>query len=230
MLCFDGVTLRQGAFTLTADWDVPAGITTVIGPSGSGKSTLLSAVAGFLEPAEGCICLRGRSLTGLSPARRPVAMLFQDHNLFPHLTLAQNVGLGLAPRLRLTKGQSERVADVLARVGLQEAADRRPGEVSGGQQNRAALARALVQDRTVVCLDEPFSALGPGQRQDMLTLVAEVLADRVVLLVTHYPEEARGVAARGIFVEGGIAATPVPFDALMSDPPAALASYLRRRP
>lgn len=227
-LTFDDLRLRQGDFTLSADWQVGPGVTAVIGASGSGKSTLLAAVAGFLAPESGRVVIDGSDVTGLPPARRPVAMLYQDNNLFPHLTLAQNVGLGLVPRLRLTGEQQERVEAVLARVGLEGLTDRRPGAVSGGQQSRAALARVLVQDRPVVCLDEPFSALGPGQRAEMLGLVAETLSGRVVLMVTHDPEEARGLADRAVWVEDGVAAAPVPMEPLLDNPPEGLARYLGR--
>lgn len=228
MLYFDNVTLTQGNFSLSADFEVNPGLTAVIGPSGAGKSTLLSAVAGFLVPQIGVLRWNSVDMAGHSPAQRPVAMLFQDHNLFPHLTLAQNVGLGLAPRLRLTPDQAKAVQSALGDVGLGDLADRKPGEVSGGQQSRAALARVLVQDRPVVCLDEPFSALGPGQREEMLTLVAKVLTGRTVLLVTHDPEEARSAAEMAIFVSDGRAEPPTPLAALLDTPPPALARYLRR--
>ena len=119
-------------------------------------------------------------------------------------------------------------ADITDRAGMGDLADRKPGEVSGGQQSRAALARVLVQDRPVVCLDEPFSALGPGQREEMLTLVAKVLTGRTVLLVTHDPEEARSAAEMAIFVSDGRAEPPTPLAALLDTPPPALARYLRR--
>ena len=228
MLRFDDVRLKQGDFELSLDWAVGPGFTAVVGPSGSGKSTLLAAIAGFLQPVSGDILWRDASLLSMPPARRPVGILFQDNNLFPHLTLFQNVGLGLAPQLRLSEPQSKQVENVLERVGLSGLMDSRPGEVSGGQQSRAALARALIQERPVVCLDEPFAALGPGQRQEMLALAAEMLAGRTVLLVTHDPQEARGFAEDAIFVDGGIAAAPTRFETLLDDPLPALARYLRR--
>ena len=227
-LRFDDVRLTQGEFTLAADWETGPGLTAVIGASGSGKSTLLAAVAGFLPVPEGRIEVDGRDIGGLPPARRPVAMLFQDNNLFPHLTLAQNVGLGLAPRLRLAAGNKSRVEDVLEQVGLGGLGGRRPGAVSGGQQSRAALARVLVQDRPVVLLDEPFSALGPGQRHEMLRLVKETLSGRVVLLVTHDPEETRDLAGKAVWIDEGVARPPSPLDALLDDPPEGLARYLGR--
>lgn len=224
-LRFDNVTLRHGAFSLQADWEVGAGITALVGASGAGKSSLLSLIGGFLEPVDGEVVFDGVVLNGLAPADRPVATLFQDNNLFPHLTLAQNVGLGLGPR-RLGDQQKGTVMEALVRVGLPELADRKPGQVSGGQQSRAALARVLLQDRPVVCLDEPFAALGPGQRAQMMDLTARVLAGRVVIVVSHDPAELRGMADQAVFVDQGKAAAPVPMGALLDNPPEALARYL----
>jgi thiamine transport system ATP-binding protein len=212
---------------LRADLVLPGTqVTAVIGPSGGGKSTLLSAIAGFLVPAEGQIRWQGQDITGLPPGDRPVAILFQDQNLFPHLTLAQNLGLALGPRLRLTADQRARVEGALRDVGLEGLGARRPGDLSGGQQARAALARVLLSDRPIVLLDEPFAALGPALRAEMLELCAERLAGRCVLMVTHLPEDARRLAPQTVLVEGGAATGPCPTAALLDDPPPALAAYL----
>ncbi len=227
-LRLEGLELRQDDFVLRADLGFAPGLTAVIGPSGGGKSTLLAAIGGFLDPAAGRITWDGADLAGLPPARRPVATLFQDHNLFPHLTVAENVGLALSPRLRLSGPERARVSEVLGRVGLDGLDTRRPAALSGGQQSRAALARVLLQDRPVVCLDEPFSALGPGQRADMLALAAEMLAGRTVILVSHDPDELRDVAAAAVIVDDGIARGPFETGALLADPPPDLARYLGR--
>ncbi|MFN7596929.1 MAG: ATP-binding cassette domain-containing protein, partial [Cereibacter sp.] len=142
MLRLEGVELRQGGFRLTADWALsPGDRAAVIGPSGSGKSTLLMGIAGFLMPARGRLTWQGQDMAPLPPGDRPVSILFQDHNLFPHLTLAQNLGLGLSPRLRLTPAEAARIDAALDRVGLPGMGARKPGTLSGGQQSRAALAR-----------------------------------------------------------------------------------------
>ena len=232
MLTLEGLHLVQDDFSLQADMLLkPGGITAVIGPSGGGKSTFLSAIAGFLAPDHGRILWGGRDQTGLPPGDRPVSILFQDNNLFPHLTVAQNVGLALQPRLRLSTSDRARVAEVLASVGLTGMEDRKPGNLSGGQQSRAALARVLLADRPVVLLDEPFAALGPGLKQDMLGLVRERLAgpDRVVLMVTHDPQDARLVADEVVLVADGRATAPVATKTLFADPPLALADYLGQR-
>ncbi len=229
MLALEGLRLEQGAFALKADLTVATGaIVALIGPSGAGKSTLLAAIAGFLKPVAGRVLWDGVDLGGLAPGERPVAMLFQEGNLFPHLSVAENIGLALTPRLRLSEAERARVAEVLGRVGLDGLGDRLPGDLSGGQQSRAALARVLLQDRPLVLLDEPFAALGPGLRDEMLALTAEVLggAGRTLLLVSHEPREAARIAGETIFVAGGRAEAPAPTEALLADPPPALREYL----
>ncbi len=163
MLRLDGVEIVYPDWRMTADLALPAGSSTaLIGPSGAGKSTLLNAIAGFQELGAGRILWRDRDIGGLAPAERPVTLLFQEHNLFAHLTVAQNVGLGLRPDLRLDRDGQARVAAALAEVGLEGLGPRRPAQLSGGQRQRVALARALLRARPLLLLDEPFAALGPA--------------------------------------------------------------------
>ncbi|WP_145104912.1 ATP-binding cassette domain-containing protein [Cereibacter sediminicola] len=229
MLHLDRMRVRLGSFTLSADWQAAAGERlAVIGPSGGGKSTLLMAIAGFVALAEGRVLWQGRDLGPMAPGDRPVSILFQDQNLFPHLTLRENLGLGLSPRLRLGRQDRERIEAALERVGLSGFGDARPGRLSGGQQGRAALARALLRARPVLLLDEPFAALGPALKSEMLTLVAEIAAETqaTVLMVTHDPEDARRFAGRTVLVAEGVAQAPRETDALFADPPPALRQYL----
>ncbi|MCB1363400.1 MAG: ATP-binding cassette domain-containing protein [Rhodobacteraceae bacterium] len=229
MLRFEDVTIRNGAFTVTADLAIEAGRrVAVIGPSGAGKSTLIEAIAGFLPVIAGRITWKGRDISHTPPGKRPVAMLFQDGNLFPHLSVAQNVGLGLRPDLRLDAGQKDRVARAIDRVGLTGMEGRRPAALSGGQQSRAALARVLVQARPLLLLDEPFAALGPALKADMLDLVAGLVRETgaTLLMVSHDPGDARRIADQVIVVEGGRAHPPGDTAALLDDPPPALRDYL----
>lgn len=229
MLRLENVTLCQGTFTLRAGLEVPPGaVVAVIGPSGAGKSTLLSVIAGFLAPTTGRVTWNGADLTGVPPGARPVSMIFQDNNLFPHLSVFQNVALGIRPSMRLSRDEEARVGAMLARVGLDGLEDRRPAQLSGGQQSRVALARVAVAGRPVALLDEPFAALGPALRHEMLALVAELAAETglTVLIVTHDPEDARRIAQRTILVADGTAAPPVDTAALFADPPPALRAYL----
>lgn len=232
MLRLEGLTIAQDDWRMTADLTVAAdSAAAVIGPSGAGKSTLLAAIAGFLEPAAGRILWDGRDLTALAPADRPVTLLFQDHNLFAHLTAAQNVGLGLRPDLRLDRAGWDRVAVALETVGLAGLGDRRPARLSGGERQRVALARALLRARPLLLLDEPFAALGPALRAEMLELVARLRAEAraTLLMVTHHPEDARRIAPQTIVVEGGRAHPPAPTAALLDAPPPELAAYLGAR-
>lgn len=229
MLRLEGVTIVQGDFHLAADYSIPQEArVAVIGPSGAGKSTLLSVIAGFTPPTTGRILWRGQDLAALAPGARPLSILFQDQNLFPHLSVGQNVGLGLRPDLRLSTDERERVAVALDRVGLSGLAERRPATLSGGQQGRVALARVLLRARPLMLLDEPFAALGPALKAEMLDLVAEIAqATRATLLmVTHDPDDARRIADQTVLVADGIAHAPQPTRALLENPPPALAAYL----
>lgn len=232
MLRLESLEIVQGGFRLTADWQAePGQRLAVIGPSGGGKSTLLHAIAGFTAPAAGRILWQGRDLGALSPGERPVTILFQDQNLFPQLSVLDNVALGLSPRLRLTAEERGKAEAALARVGLAGLGSRRPASLSGGQQGRVALARALLRARPLLLLDEPFAALGPGLKAEMLALLAEVQAETraLVMMVTHDPADARRFAERTVLVADGRAEAPCPTADLLANPPPALAAYLGDR-
>ena len=201
----------------------------LIGPSGAGKSTLIALIAGFERPLSGRVLIGGRDVTDAPPAERPVTTLFQEHNLFPHLTVARNLGLGIDPGLRLDAADWRRVDAALERVGLGDMGARLPRQLSGGERRRVALARSLVSRRPVLLLDEPFAALGPALRFEMLDLVAELraAAGLTVVLVSHQPEDARRIAERAAFVHDGriLAEGPLP-DLLDAPPVPELAAYL----
>lgn len=229
MLTLESLLIRQDTFVLRADLSLQAGtVAAVIGPSGAGKSTLLNVIAGFFAPVQGRVLWQGQDITTLPPAKRPISMLFQDNNLFPHLTAAQNVGLGIRPDLRLSQGDEQRVSDALRRVGLDGYGARKPGALSGGQQGRVALARVLVQRRPLILLDEPFAALGPALKAEMLDLVADLARETgaTLLMVSHDPFDAKRIAPLTILVAEGTALPPQPTDALLDNPPPSLAAYL----
>ena len=229
MLRFENTLIRQGSFELVANLTVEAQHkVAIIGPSGAGKSTLLGAVGGFVDVPEGRIFWQEQELTNKPPGTRPVAMLFQDNNLFPHLSVAQNIGLGTSPSLRLSDNDKEMVKQAIARVGLAGYEARLPSELSGGQQSRVALARVLVQDRPLLLLDEPFAALGPALRQDMLDLVSDLVSETgaTLLMVTHAPEDVGRIADDIIFVDAGAAQAPAPAAELLQNPPPSLRAYL----
>ncbi|HET6159266.1 MAG TPA: thiamine ABC transporter ATP-binding protein [Dongiaceae bacterium] len=177
----------------------------IIGPSGAGKSTLLSLIGGFERPAKGQVLVDGLDITSLAPAERPCTTLFQDHNLFAHLSVERNVALGIDPNLRLSEAQRAEVRQSLADVGLGGMEHRLPGQLSGGERQRAAIARCLVRHRPILLLDEPFAAVGPGLRREMLDLVRALQArlGLTVLMVTHDPGDARHAGGRTAFVHAG---------------------------
>ncbi|EPI2800662.1 thiamine ABC transporter ATP-binding protein ThiQ [Citrobacter koseri] len=190
----------------------------VLGPSGAGKSTLLNLIAGFLTPASGTIMIEGQDHTTTPPSRRPVSMLFQENNLFSHLNVQQNIGLGLNPGLKLNAAQQEKLHHIARQMGIENLLERLPGELSGGQRQRVALARCLVREQPVLLLDEPFSALDPALRQEMLTLVGDVCRDQqlTLLMVSHSVEDAARIASRSIVVADGRIAWQGKTDELLS--------------
>jgi thiamine transport system ATP-binding protein len=206
MIKLDDVDFRWEDFRAHFDLDIGKGeFVAVIGPSGSGKSTLLSLIAGFEQPASGRILLDGKDMTDAPPGERPVTTVFQDHNTFAHLDLWTNVALGISPSLALSIRERQDVDIVLARVGLAAMAKRRPGEISGGERQRVAIARALLRNRPILLLDEPFAALGPALRTEMLGLLKELQKERgyTTVLVSHHPEDARQAAERTVFLADG---------------------------
>ncbi|WP_039057469.1 thiamine ABC transporter ATP-binding protein ThiQ [Enterobacter sp. Bisph1] len=190
----------------------------VLGPSGAGKSTLLNLIAGFLTPASGSIIIEGAPHTDTPPSQRPVSMLFQENNLFTHLTVRQNIGLGLNPGLKLNAEQQHQLQQIAVTMGLESLLDRLPAQLSGGQRQRVALARCLVRQQPVLLLDEPFSALDPALRQEMLTLVKAVCRQQrlTLLMVSHSVEDAARIAERSLVVADGRIAWDGDTDDLLS--------------
>lgn len=177
----------------------------IIGESGAGKSTLLNLIAGFEFPAQGEIWLNDKNHTRSAPYERPVSMLFQENNLFPHLTVQQNLALGIKPSLKLTALEQEKIEQVACSVGLGDYLQRLPNSLSGGQKQRVALARCLLRDKPILLLDEPFSALDQKLRVEMLALIAKLCdeKDLTLLLVTHQPSELIGSIDQVLVVENG---------------------------
>ena len=197
---------RIGGFSIQASLEAPPGVVTaILGASGAGKSTLLALICGFEQPESGEIFVGGRNITELPPARRPITTVFQEHNLFAHLSASMNVGLGLEPGLKLTAEQRADIDDALNRVGLTGLQDRLPRDLSGGERQRVAIARALVMRRPLLVLDEPFAGLGPALRRTMLDLVCRLSEDTgmTVIMVTHDPADAQRIAGFTAFMHQG---------------------------
>lgn len=183
----------------------PGTVTAILGPSGAGKSTLLNLAAGFLTPRSGEIRIQGRRVNDQPPSERGISMVFQDNNLFAHLDIRTNIGLGLDPALRLDASAWKQVEAALDRVGLSGFGRRMPATLSGGERQRVALARAFARRRPLLLLDEPFDGLGPGLAADMLGLMLDIRAEvgATVLMVTHDPDEARAAADQMLFISKG---------------------------
>lgn len=231
------VTLDEVVFSRAGDtmqFDVifdSGAITAIIGPSGAGKSTLLNLVAGFETPTTGHVRIGDQNVDRLGPAERPVSMVFQENNLFSHLTVETNISLGIRPRISRQPGDRDTITQALQRVGLAGFEKRLPGDLSGGERQRVAIARALVRRKPVLLLDEPFAALGPKLRQDMLQLVTALQAETgmTTILVTHQPDEAAAIAEKIVFIDAGKTIADGPATQFLSrtDVPG-LAAYLGR--
>jgi molybdate transport system ATP-binding protein len=182
----------------------PGEIVALVGPNGAGKTTLLRALAGTVA-VEGTVVVAGSSWTSLPPHRRRVGLVQQEHALFPHLTALQNVAFG--PRARGTRRTTseQRARDLLDRLGVGELADRRPDQLSGGQSQRVAVARALATEPDLLLLDEPFAALDVAVAQGLREELASHLAGfaGVTLLVTHDPVDMFTLAHRLVVLDGG---------------------------
>lgn len=177
----------------------------LLGASGCGKSTLLRMLAGFEQPTAGQIMLDGVDLAHVPPYLRPINMMFQSYALFPHMTVEQNIAFGLKQD-KLPKAEiTARVAEMLALVHMQEFAKRKPHQLSGGQRQRVALARCLVREQPILLLDEPFSALDPALRLEMLALVQDVCQRQqlTMLMVSHSIEDAARIAPRSVVIAEG---------------------------
>lgn len=231
MISVRGATKRfsdaaQFSFDLQVDQGASLGI---IGASGAGKSTLLQMLAGFLPLDEGLIELDGVDHRNSDPASRPVSMVFQSNNVFDHLDVATNVGLGISPNFRKTSESLILVKEALASVGLEGFEARRAAGLSGGEAQRVALARALVRDKPILLLDEPFAALGPSMRADFTRLVRAMQRDNgmTMLTVSHAPDELTGLCEELAFIAEGQIAARGETQAMLSAPPhRALAAYL----
>lgn len=181
------------------------GVVAVTGPSGAGKSTLFHLLAGFETPTGGKVTLNGRDITGEPPGRRPLTYVFQEHNLFAHLSLFDNVALGVSPALELDAAARNEVSRALESVGLAGFERRKPADLSGGEKQRVAFARALLRKRPLLLLDEPFASLDEALRRDMGALVRSMQqsAPAIVMMITHDRSEIMRIADRVVVVEHG---------------------------
>lgn len=197
-------SLKESYLTISTNISLePEKIYAVVGPSGAGKSTFLNLISGFASISSGTIIWNGQEISNLPPAKRSVSILFQDNNLFPHLSVWRNLALAVTHWPKISRDNEEKLKAVMSEVGILGLENRKPSELSGGQQSRVALARVLLQKNKILLLDEPFSALGPSLKDQMLELIKKIAKNKklLVLMVTHEPADAKKVASQTLVVK-----------------------------
>ncbi len=232
MLEVENLVVRQQNFCLRANFSIRKGEkVAIIGPSGSGKSTLLSTISGFKSPYTGKIQLDKINLIGMKPNKIPCTLLFQDNNLFPHLTVFQNVALGINPTLKLSSNEHLTVKNSIKKVGLLSKINKKPSMLSGGQNSRVALARTLIRDKPLLMLDEPFGALGPAKKIEMLDFVKDFIkkSNTTLLVVTHEPSDAMYIADKVMFISEGVVNEPVLTETFFKNPSLQVQKYLGKK-
>ena len=197
-------SLKESYLTISTNISLePEKIYAVVGPSGAGKSTFLNLISGFTSISSGSIIWNGQEINHLPPAKRSVSILFQDNNLFPHLSVWRNLALAVTHWPKISRDNEEKLKAVMSEVGILGLENRKPSQLSGGQQSRVALARVLLQKNKILLLDEPFSALGPSLKDQMLELTKKIAKNKklLVLMVTHEPADAKKVASQTLVVK-----------------------------
>ena len=207
-LALEGLCKRFGSVEILRDVQLevaPGELIVVVGPSGCGKSTLLRLVAGLEKPSAGRIRIGGRDVTAVPPAERGIAMVFQSYALYPHMTVAQNMGFGLKMQGRPKAEIAERVARAAQILQLGEYLDRKPRALSGGQRQRVAIGRAIVRDPEIFLFDEPLSNLDAALRGQMRVEIARLHAQlgATMLYVTHDQVEAMTLASTIVILNAG---------------------------
>jgi len=200
----------------------------IIGPSGAGKSTFLNLIAGFSEISSGSILWNEQEISDLPPSKRNISILFQDNNLFPHLSVWRNLALAVSHWPKISNDDEAKLHSVISEVGIRGLENRKPSQLSGGQQSRVALARVLLQKNKILLLDEPFAALGPSLRDQMLQLIEKIARNRglLVLMVTHDPADANKIASQTIVVKNNKVHTPLNTNKALDPINGPLADYL----
>ena len=200
----------------------------VVGPSGAGKSTFLNLISGFASISSGSIIWNEQEISHLPPAKRSVSILFQDNNLLPHLSVWRNLALAVTHWPKISSDNEEKLKAVMSEVGILGLENRKPSELSGGQQSRVALARVLLQKNKILLLDEPFSALGPSLKDQMLELIKKIAKNKklLVLMVTHEPADAKKVASQTLVVKDKKVHPPLSTEKALDPVNGPLADYL----
>ena len=222
-------SLKESYLTISTNISLqPDKIYAVVGPSGAGKSTFLNLISGFASISSGSIIWNGQEISNLPPAKRSVSILFQDNNLFPHLSVWRNLALAVTHWPKISRNNEEKLKAVMSEVGILGLENRKPSQLSGGQQSRVALARVLLQKNKILLLDEPFSALGPSLKDQMLELIKKIAKNKklLVLMVTHEPADAKKVASQTLVVKDKKVHPPLSTEKALDPLNGPLASYL----
>jgi len=200
----------------------------IIGPSGAGKSTFLNLISGFSEISSGSILWNEQEISDLPPSKRNISILFQDNNLFPHLSVWRNLALAVSHWPKISNDDEAKLHSVISEVGIRGLENRKPSQLSGGQQSRVALARVLLQKNKILLLDEPFAALGPSLKDQMLELIEKIARNRglLVLMVTHDPADANKIAPQTIVVKNNKVYPPLNTNKALDPINGPLADYL----
>ena len=222
-------SLKESYLTISTNISLePDKIYAVVGPSGAGKSTFLNLISGFASISSGTIIWNGQEISNLPPAKRSVSILFQDNNLFPHLSVWRNLALAVTHWPKISRDHEEKLKAVMSEVGILGLENRKPSQLSGGQQSRVALARVLLQKNKILLLDEPFSALGPSLKDQMLELIKKIAKNKklLVLMVTHEPADAKKVASQTLVVKDKKVHPPLSTEKALDPVNGPLADYL----
>ena len=222
-------SLKKSYLTISTNISLePEKIYAVVGPSGAGKSTFLNLISGFASISSGSIIWNEQEISHLPPAKRSVSILFQDNNLFPHLSVWRNLALAVTHWPKISRDNEEKLKAVMSEVGILGLENRKPSQLSGGQQSRVALARVLLQKNKILLLDEPFSALGPSLKDQMLELIKKNAKNKklLVLMVTHEPADAKKVASQTLVVKDKKVHPPLSTEKALDPVNGPLADYL----
>jgi len=207
MLVLDKLTCSFGSFDTSFNLEIyKTGIVGVVGRSGSGKSTLLNLIAGFVEPQYGKIIYNDSNLNDLEPSQRDLSILFQNFNNFDHLSIFENIILGIDPLMRKSPHNLKIVKDILKKLSIKLDIDTQLNLLSGGEQQRVSIARCLIRKKSLLLLDEPFNSLDPGLRNNLYKDVVSMTKktpNQLTLISSHLIEELKKVTNSFIFLHKG---------------------------
>ena len=177
----------------------------IIGQSGAGKSTFLNLIAGFAQPEVGSLIINNRDMRDVPASKRSVSSLFQDNNLFPHLSVYQNIAVAIKPNLKLNDSEKKKIFEIIEYLNLSSKTHSSIGRLSGGERQRVALGRIISSDKEILLLDEPFSQLDPNLRIEMLELIKQIREEKniTIIMVIHTPAEAIGFVNRFLLIREG---------------------------